>query len=64
MPDETSARALLDDASAAIVEGVERCLALWVEQSVTTMLELWGQASADASKRAKRSATEVGPDCR
>ena len=61
MPDETNARVLLDDASAAIVEGVERCLASWVEQSVTTMLTLWGQASGDASERAKRSAAELGP---
>ena len=52
--------ALLQEASDAIVAGVERELPGWVERSVTRILDAWGRTPADARARAERDAVEAG----
>jgi len=58
--DERRGLALLQEASDAIVVGVERQLPGWVERSVTYILDAWGRAPADARARAERDAVDAG----
>jgi len=46
--DGAAARARLDDASTAIVEGVERVLPTWVVAKVTTIADAWGRLDPEA----------------
>jgi hypothetical protein len=52
--------ALLQEASDAIVVGVERELAGWVERVVTHILDAWGRAAPEARQRAERDAVDAG----
>jgi hypothetical protein len=58
--EEQRARALLHEASDAIVVGVERELPGWVERSVTRILDAWGRTLPDARADAERAAIEAG----
>jgi hypothetical protein len=52
--------ALLHEASDAIVVGVERELAGWVERSVVRILDAWGRTAPDERARAERDAVSAG----
>jgi hypothetical protein len=58
--DEQRGLALLQEASDAILVGVERELPGWVERSVRRILDAWGRAPADARARAERDAVDAG----
>jgi hypothetical protein len=58
--DEQRGLALLQQASDAIVVGVERELSGWVERSVTRILEAWGRCTPDDRARAEREAADAG----
>src|SRR5215212_5795785 len=58
--EEQRGLALLQDASDAIVAGVERELPGWVERSVRRILDAWGRTPADARARAERDAVDAG----
>ena len=58
--DESAARAALDEASAAIVAGVERTLPTWVEQQVVVILDAWGKADDATRTRAIEDARSAG----
>ena len=58
--DEQRGLALLQEASDAIVAGVERELPGWVERAVTHILDAWGRTPADARERAERDAVVAG----
>jgi hypothetical protein len=58
--DEQRGLALLQEASDAIVAGVERELPGWVVRSVAHILDAWGRASVDARERAGRAAVAAG----
>jgi hypothetical protein len=59
--DEARATAMLADAGAAIVAGVERCLPDWVPAQVTRILDLWGRADPAVRAEAERAAAAAGP---
>ena len=59
-PDEQRGRALLHEASDAIVVGVERELGGWVERSVARILDAWDRSSPDERARAERDAVDAG----
>jgi hypothetical protein len=58
--DEEHGLALLREASAGIVEGVERELTGWVERSVAGILDAWGRTPPDARTRAEHEAHDAG----
>jgi hypothetical protein len=58
--DEQPGLALLQEASDAILAGVERELPGWVERSVARILDAWGRASPDARTRAEHDAVGAG----
>jgi hypothetical protein len=58
--DEQRGLALLQEASEAIVAGVERELPGWVERSVAHILDAWGRTPPDARERAERDASAAG----
>ena len=58
--DEQRGLALLQEASDAIVTGVERELSGWVVRSVTRILDAWGRCSPDDRARAERDAADAG----
>ena len=58
--DERRGLELLREAGDAIVAGVERELAGWVERSVTHILDAWGRTSRDVRARAERDALVAG----
>jgi hypothetical protein len=58
--DEQRGLALLQEASAAILVGVERELPGWVERSVRRILDAWGRAPADVRERAEGDAVDAG----
>lgn len=58
--DEQRGLALLQEASGAIVTGVERELPGWVERSVARILDAWGRAAPDVRERAERDAVDAG----
>ena len=58
--DEQRGLALLQDASDAILAGVERELAGWVERSVASILDAWGRTQPDTRARAERDAIDAG----
>jgi hypothetical protein len=58
--DEQRGLALLQEASDAILVGVERELAGWVERSVTHILDAWGRTAPDARQRAEHDAVDAG----
>jgi hypothetical protein len=58
--DEQRGLALLREASEAIVVGVERDLAGWVERSVTHILDAWGRSAPEERARAERDAVDAG----
>jgi len=54
------APARLEQAGAAIVAGVERCLPDWVERQVERILDAWGRLDPDARARARDDARAAG----
>lgn len=58
--DESDARARLDETGAAIIAGVERCLAGWVERQVDRILDAWGRLDPAARARASKEAVAAG----
>jgi hypothetical protein len=58
--DEQRGLALLHEAGDAIVIGVERELAGWVERSVGHILDAWGRSSPAERARAERDAVDAG----
>jgi hypothetical protein len=58
--EEQRGLALLQEASDAIVVGVERELGGWVERSVSRIVDAWGRTAPDARVRAEREAVEAG----
>lgn len=58
--DEQRGLALLQEASDAIVLGVERDLPGWVERSVTRILDAWGRTPAEARAQAERASVDAG----
>ncbi|HEY3671721.1 MAG TPA: hypothetical protein VGN51_12360 [Acidimicrobiia bacterium] len=58
--DEQRGLALLQEASDAILAGVERELPGWVERSVAHILDAWGRTPPDARERAERDAVDAG----
>jgi len=58
--DEQRGLALLQEASDAILVGVERELPGWVERSVRRILDAWGRTPPDARERAERDAVDAG----
>ena len=58
--DERRGRALLREASDAILVGVERELPGWVERSVTYILGAWDRTPPDKRERAERDAVAAG----
>jgi hypothetical protein len=54
--DEQRGLARLQEASEAIVVGVERELAGWAERSVTRILDAWGRSAPEVRARAERDA--------
>ena len=58
--DERRGLALLEEASAAILAGVERELAGWVERSVVHILDAWGRTTTDVREQAERDARGAG----
>jgi hypothetical protein len=58
--DEQRGRELLREASDAIVVGVERELAGWVERSVVRILNAWGRTSELEREHAERAAVGAG----
>jgi hypothetical protein len=58
--DEQRGLALLQEASDAILAGVERELPGWVERSVTHILDAWGRTLPDVRARADRDAVDAG----
>jgi hypothetical protein len=58
--EERRGLALLQEASDAIVDGVERELPGWVERSVTFILDAWDRSPADVRARAERDAVDAG----
>jgi hypothetical protein len=58
--DEQRGLALLQEASAAILSGVERELPGWVERSVAHILDAWGRTPPDVRARAERDASAAG----
>jgi hypothetical protein len=59
-PDEQRGLALLQEASAVILAGVERELPGWVERSVDRILDAWGRSGPDERARAERDAVGAG----
>ena len=61
--DAAAARARLDEASAAIVAGVEQVLPRWVKSRVAFIADAWGRldpdARADLDARARRAGVEA-----
>jgi hypothetical protein len=60
--DEQRGLALLQEASDAIVAGVERELPGWVERSVTRILDAWSRTPLDERARAEDEAVIAGRD--
>ena len=58
--DEQRGLALLQEATDAILAGVERELPGWVERSVAHILDAWGRTPPDARERAERDAVDAG----
>jgi hypothetical protein len=58
--DEQRGLALLQEASDAIVVGVERELPGWVERAVAHILDAWGRTPPDARGRAEHDAVDAG----
>jgi len=58
--EEQRGLALLQEASDAIVAGVERELPGWVERSVRRILDAWGRTPPDAREHAERAAADAG----
>jgi hypothetical protein len=58
--DEQRGLSLLQEASDAIVAGVERELPGWVVRSVARILDAWGRTSVDVRERAERDAVGAG----
>jgi hypothetical protein len=58
--DEQRGLALLQEASGAIVAGVERELPGWVERSVARILDAWGRAAPDVRASAEHDAVGAG----
>jgi hypothetical protein len=58
--DEQRGLALLQEASGAILAGVERELPGWVERSVAHILDAWDRTPPDARERAERGAVDAG----
>jgi hypothetical protein len=58
--DEQHGLALLQEASDAILAGVERELPGWVERSVARILDAWGRTPRDARARAEHDAVDAG----
>jgi len=58
--DEQRGLELLREAGDAIVAGVARELAGWVERSVARILDAWGRTPPDVRARAVRDATVAG----
>ncbi|HUF83748.1 MAG TPA: hypothetical protein VMQ81_04050 [Acidimicrobiia bacterium] len=57
---EADAAARLEQSSAEIVAGVERCLPGWVERQVERILDAWGRLDPDARTRALEDARAAG----
>ena len=58
--DEQRGLALLQEATDAILAGVERELPGWVERSVAHILDAWGRTAPDARERAEHDARDAG----
>ena len=58
--DEQRGLALLQEASDAILVGVERELPGWVERSVQHILDAWGRTAPDVRTRAEHDAVDAG----
>jgi hypothetical protein len=58
--DERRGLALLQEASAAILLGVERDLSRWVERSVAHILDAWGRTPPDVREQAEHDARDAG----
>jgi len=59
--DEARAAAMLAEAAAAIVAGVERELSGWVPAQVRRILDAWGRAESAARARAEEQGVRAGP---
>src|SRR6185369_5837998 len=58
--DEASARRLLDEASAALVDGVGRALPAWAARSADGLLAAWGRLDADRRREVVEEARAAG----